>query len=71
MKPYKEKNHTNPDPINIICSISLIHFFYSIIIANARVELNPAFGFLLERIVTPRESARKGTLFFVLLRSFP
>jgi hypothetical protein len=38
MKPYKEKNHTNPDPINIICSISLIHFFYSIIIANDKGE---------------------------------
>ena len=34
MKRYKEKNHANPDPINIACSISLIHFFSSIIIAN-------------------------------------
>jgi hypothetical protein len=41
MKPYKEKNHTNPDPINIICSISLIHFFSSIIIANAAVHPPP------------------------------
>ena len=30
---------------------------------NARAERNPALGFLLERIVPPRESARKGTLF--------
>jgi hypothetical protein len=30
---------------------------------NARVELNRALGFLLERIAPPRESARKGTLF--------
>jgi hypothetical protein len=35
MKWYKEKYHADPDPINVISPISLIHSFPSIITASA------------------------------------
>jgi hypothetical protein len=39
MKPYKEKNHTNPDPINIICLISLIHFISFLRLSLLTIEI--------------------------------
>jgi hypothetical protein len=44
MKRHKEKNHANPDPINIISPISLIHFFSSIITANEEISRSVAIG---------------------------